>query len=147
MPTWTDVEDEARPRSVDGTVVAAVLVDLRETQDVVLVNARADGELNDAVVDRIAVDLASQRPDRRRSRRCPGRRGRAAGRVRWFVLLSALLGFGFVLGISLARGPVAGAGPARPAAGWSDWAWSRWPAPSLLQAGPVRRGCPATTSP
>ena len=61
---WTDDEDEARQAVKDGTAVAAVLVDLRGTQDVVLVNARADGRLNDAVADRIAVDLRIAGPDR-----------------------------------------------------------------------------------
>ena len=107
--TWTDVEDEARSEVLDGTVVAAVLVDLRRTQDVVLVNARADGKLNDAVADRIAAISASH--DRTLTVQEVAQAGaaRAAGRVRWFVGLSALLGFGSVLGISLARGLVAGA--------------------------------------
>jgi hypothetical protein len=106
--TWTDDEDEARSAVLDGTVVAAVLVDLRRTKDVVLVNARADGRLNDAVADRIAAISASHDRTVTVQEVAEAGSGRAAGRVRWFVVLSALLGFGFVLGVSLVRGPVAG---------------------------------------
>jgi hypothetical protein len=104
---WTEDEAEARTAVRDGTVVAAVLVDLRKTRDVVLVNARADGELNDAVVDRIAsVERTHDRTVEVERVAVAGSDG-AADRVRWYVVLSGLLGFGFVLVVSLVRGPVA----------------------------------------
>ncbi|KQW47897.1 hypothetical protein ASC77_15915 [Nocardioides sp. Root1257] len=105
--TWTDDEDEARAAILDGTVVAAVLVDLRTTQDVVLVNARADHALNDAVVESIAsVERAHDRTVTVEELAKEGADG-AAGRVRMHVLLLGAVGFGFVLLISLVRGPVA----------------------------------------
>src|SRR5690242_6571902 len=42
---WTDDADEARAAVRDGRAVAAVLVDLRETRDVVLTDPRQDHEL------------------------------------------------------------------------------------------------------
>ena len=104
---WTDDEDEARQAVKDGTAVAAVLVDLRETEDVVLVNARADGDLNDAVVDQLrSISTSQDRTVRVQQLARAGSAG-AADRVRWFVILTGLLGFGFVLVVSLVRGPVA----------------------------------------
>lgn len=106
-PTWTEDEAEARAAVRSGAAVAAVIVDLRETQDVVLVNARADDALNAAVVERIAaVEKSHDRTVAVREVERTGSGG-AAGRVRLFVLLIGLLGFGFVLVVSLTHGPVA----------------------------------------
>ena len=105
--TWTDDEDEARAAVRDGTAVAAVLVDLRETTDVVLVNARADDDLNQAVVDQIsAVEKTHERTVEVQHVAGSDSDG-AADRVRLFALLCGLVGFGFVLVVSLVRGPVA----------------------------------------
>jgi len=105
--TWIDDEDEARTAVHDGTAVAAVLVDLRETTDVVLVNARADDDLNQAVVDQIsAVEKTHQRTVEVQEVAGTGSDG-AADRVRLFAVLCGLVGFGFVLVVSLLRGPVA----------------------------------------
>lgn len=104
---WTDDEDEARAAVRDGTAVAAVLVDLRETTDVVLVNARADDDLNQAVIDQIsAVEKTHDRTVEVQDVAGSGSDG-AAGRVRLFAVLCGLVGFGFVLVVSLVRGPVA----------------------------------------
>ncbi|WP_028643917.1 DUF4185 domain-containing protein [Nocardioides sp. URHA0020] len=105
--TWTDDDAEARAAVRDGRAVVAVLVDLRNTQDVVLVNARADRDLNAAVIDSLtAVADARNRTIVVRELARHDSDG-AAGRVRLFVLLTGLLGFGFVLVVSLVRGPVA----------------------------------------
>jgi hypothetical protein len=104
---WTDDEDEARAAVRDGTDVAAVLVDLRVTTDVVLVNARADDDLNQAVVDQIsAVEKTHERTVEVQHVADSGSDG-SADRVRLFALLCGLVGFGFVLAVSLVRGPVA----------------------------------------
>jgi uncharacterized protein DUF4185 len=105
--TWTEDEPTARAAVRDGTVVAAVLVDLTETEDVVLVNRGADRDLNAAVVDRVAS--IEETHDRTITVQQVGRSGSgdAAGRVRRYVALCGLLGFGFVLVVSLIRGPVA----------------------------------------
>jgi len=105
---WTADPDRAREAVRSGEAVAAVLVDLSQTRDVVLVNGGADPALNDAVVDRISsVEKARGRTVEVRRLTRPGTAG-AEVDIRTYVLLCGLLGFGFVLGISFARGPVAG---------------------------------------
>lgn len=103
---WTDDPDLARAAVRDGTAVAALLVDLRETRDVLLVNPRHDPDLTDAVTDRLtAVEKAR---DRRLEVRPVVTSGAdAAQRVRWYVVLCGLLGFGYAVLVSLVRGPVA----------------------------------------
>lgn len=104
--TWTDDADEARAAVQDGTVVAAVLVDLRETRDVVLVNPRNDHELNQAVIARIdTIEQARDRTTTVQQVRVTG--SDAADRVRLQVLLCGLIGFGYAVVVSLVRGPVA----------------------------------------
>jgi len=104
---WTADADDARRAVRDGDAVAAVLVDLPRTRDVVLVNRGADPELNDAVVARITAVEAAR--DRTVEVELVGPHGTAGadGRIRWYVVLCGLLGFGFVLAASLVRGPVA----------------------------------------
>lgn len=104
--SWTDDADEARQAVRDGSVVAAVLVDLRGTRDVVLVNPRHDPDLNRAVLARIdAVEQARDRTTTVQQVRVTG--SDAADRVRLLVLLCGLIGFGYVVVVSLVRGPVA----------------------------------------
>ncbi|MBC2931610.1 DUF4185 domain-containing protein [Nocardioides sp. zg-1228] len=110
--TWTDDEDEARSAVHDGTAVAAVLVDLRTTRDVVLVNARADAALNDAVTDRLETISASR--DRTFAvEELAVEDSDAAERVRWFVLLAGVLGLGVALVLSLVRGRAGGSDRSR----------------------------------
>jgi len=104
--TWTDDAADARSAVQDGSVVAAVLVDLRETRDVVLVNPRNDHELNKAVVARVdSIEQARDRTTEVQQVRATG--ADAADRVRLQVLLCGLVGFGFAVAVSLVRGPVA----------------------------------------
>lgn len=104
---WT-ADPLAADRAVrDGEAVAAVLVDLPATHDVVLVNGGADPALNQAVVDRItAIEEARDRTVEVRELTRPGTSG-AETAIRTYVLLCGLLGFGFVLAVSMVRGPVA----------------------------------------
>jgi hypothetical protein len=86
--------------------VAAVLVDLRETADVVLVDPRADGHLNDAVIERVrAVETSRDRT--LTVERIATTGSSTTATVRWYVVLCALLGLGFALVVSLTRGHVA----------------------------------------
>ena len=103
--TWTDEEEKARAAVRDGTAVAAVLVDLRETPT-----------SSSSVRGRTTASTTpwSPRSPRRAARdrtvevqQVAEGEADAAARVRWFVLLCGLVGFGFVLVISLVRGPVA----------------------------------------
>ena len=104
---WTDDAAAAREAVRSGRSVAAVLVDLRETHDVVLVNGGADPELNAAVADRLAsIEKARDRTVEVRELTRPGT-AEAEVSIRDYVLLCGLLGFGFVIAISLVRGPVA----------------------------------------
>ena len=104
---WT-ADPLAADRAVrDGEAVAAVLVDLPATHDVVLVNGGADPALNQAVVDRItAIEEARDRTVEVRELTRPGTSG-AETAIRTYVLLCGLLGFGFVLAVSMVRGPAA----------------------------------------
>ncbi|QWF21946.1 DUF4185 domain-containing protein [Nocardioides sp. LMS-CY] len=103
---WTDDPDEARAAVRDGTSVAAILVDLRETRDVLLVNPRHDPDLTDAVTDRlVAVEKARGRTLEVRPVVTSG--ADAAERIRRYVMLCGLLGFGYAVVVSLMRGPVA----------------------------------------
>jgi hypothetical protein len=104
---WTEDPVAARQAVLDGDAVAAVIVDLTATEDVVLVNARADQDLNEAVLAQVAsVEQARDRTIAVQRIAIAGSEG-AADRVRLFVLLAGLLGFGFVLVVSMVRGPVA----------------------------------------
>lgn len=104
---WTADEDVARAAVRSGDAVAAVLVDVAATRDVVLVNGGADHALNTAVVDRItAVEEARGRTVEVRELTLPGAVG-AESAIRTYVLVCGMLGFGLVLGVSLVRGPVA----------------------------------------
>jgi hypothetical protein len=105
-PTWTDDASAARAAVVDGDAVAAVLVDLRGTHDVVLVNGHNDAELNDAVVQEIRTIERTR--DRTFDVESVGATASdAADRLRLYVLLCGGLGFGSVLVLSLVRGPIA----------------------------------------
>lgn len=102
--TWVDDADQAEQDVRDGTVQAAVLVDLRETEDVVVVGAWADPDLNRAVVDRIeAVERSHHRTVHVVERDQDWSDG--AARVRLVTLVSALMGFLYVVAVSLLRGP------------------------------------------
>jgi Domain of unknown function (DUF4185) len=105
---WTDSADDARAAVNDGTAVAAVLVDLSGTADTVLVNPTSDPTLNQAVVDRLTGVEKSQGRTVQVKTTSRGTAGDdASGRVRLFILLCGLVGFGVVVAISLVRGPVA----------------------------------------
>jgi hypothetical protein len=103
---WTADPDRARAAVHDGVVVAAVLVDLPETTDVVLVNPRQDPALTDAVTDRIAA-LEEARGRTIDVRPVVTSGSDAAERLRLHVLICGLLGFGYAVAVSLLRGPVA----------------------------------------
>ena len=106
--TWTGSDQAAREAVADGTVVAAVLVDLRETRDVVVVSAYADPALADAVTDRLrSVEDSRERTFELVAVPAAADGSDAADRVRLFVVLCGLAGFGAVVVVSLLRGPVA----------------------------------------
>ncbi|WP_133059054.1 MULTISPECIES: DUF4185 domain-containing protein [unclassified Nocardioides] len=105
--SWTEDVDEARAAVRDGAAVAAVLVDLRTTHDVVLVNARNDRDLNRAVADRLTSIGTARERTTEVQEIAPSADDDPAGRVRVFVLLCGLFGFGAVVAISLVRGPFA----------------------------------------
>ncbi|MGB0100278.1 MAG: hypothetical protein WBP61_08355, partial [Nocardioides sp.] len=105
--SWTDDPAAARAAVRDGRAVAAVLVDLSETQDVVVVNARSDGDLNDAVTDRLAAVGKAQGRTLEVREIAQADADGAAGRIRLVLLLCGLLGFGVTVAISLGRGPIA----------------------------------------
>ncbi|KHL17049.1 uncharacterized protein DUF4185 [Mumia flava] len=106
----TDDADAARADVADGTAVASIEVDLAGTQDTLVVNRHTDDALADAVrkqidaleqsygrtvtVEEVTADGVGPAP--------PGR-----GHAYALVLSAILLGFGTVVVISLARGPVA----------------------------------------
>ncbi|MBZ5737905.1 DUF4185 domain-containing protein [Nocardioides mangrovi] len=104
--TWTDDAADARGQVEDGEVVAAVLVDLRGTRDVVLVHAALDDDLTDAVVDRVRAVEKSRDRTVEVQRLAPSDAG-GASRIRWYALCCGLLGLAFALAVSLTRGPVA----------------------------------------
>lgn len=94
----------ARAAVSDGTVVAALLVDLRGTRDTLVLNPDRDKRLNAAVVNRVrAVETGRHRTLRL------SKVGAGAGQQHAydFVLAGSVLGFLLILVISLARGPVA----------------------------------------
>lgn len=103
---WTADPDQAVAAVRDGEAVAAVLVDLQETQDVLLVDPRQDPALTDAVTEQVAaVEQARDRTIEVRPVVTSG--SDAAERLRLRVLLCGLLGFGYAVVVSLLRGPVA----------------------------------------
>lgn len=105
--TWTDDEDEARQRVDDGDAVLAVLVDLRTTEDVVVVDARGDADLNQAALARVrSVEKSWGRTARLEPVGDDGAGG-SLGRIRWYVALCGLLGLAYSLVVSLVRGPMA----------------------------------------
>ena len=136
--TWTDDTDQARTAVRDGTAVAAVLVDLRTTRDVVLVDARADAALNDAVTDRLAAISASRDRTFAVEELAP-EDADAADRVRWFVLLAGALGLGFALALSLVRGRAGGSDRARVLPGLAALAGVAVAGASVLQLAPGTR--------
>jgi len=109
---WLDDGVAAREAVRDGEAVAALLVRLAGTEDLLVVHAQGDATLNDAVADRVAALEAARdrtvkvtevtRPDRVDAGHSTG-----AQEVRRMVLLCVALGGGFVLVVSFARGPVA----------------------------------------
>lgn len=103
---WTDDPGRARAAVRDGTAVAALLVDLRETHDVLLVNPRNDPSLTEAVADRL-IEIERARDRTLEVRPVVEGDADAAERVRWYVVLCGLLGFGYAVLVSLVRGPVA----------------------------------------
>lgn len=109
---WTADTDRAKEAVRDGDAVASVVVDLPGTDDVVMVNGGADPALNDALVERItSIEKSRGRSVEVRELTRPGTAG-AEDDIRTYVLLCGLLGFGFVLAVSMVRGPVAGSATA-----------------------------------
>lgn len=104
--TWTDDPAEARADVRSGRAIAAVLVDLRRTRDVVVVDASTDADLADAVVDHVG-SIERSRDRTVTVERVGSAEPGAAGRVRLYVVLCGLLGFGYAVVVSLVRGPVA----------------------------------------
>lgn len=104
---WTADPARARAAVRDGDVVAAVLVDLRETRDVVLLDRGRDDDLNRALVDEFASIEKARGRTVEVQRLGPAAADGADGRIRVYLLLCGLAGFGFVLVVSLVRGPVA----------------------------------------
>lgn len=103
--------EQARAEVVGGTSVAALVIDLRGTRDVVYLNPAQDGALNEAVEAQaraisesygrtLDVDLvgAADLGDR-----APG----LSDQIDNFTLATSVLGFAIVLIISFVRGPIA----------------------------------------
>lgn len=104
--TPTGDEDAARQAVEDGTVVAALVVDLRGTTDQAYVDPARDPALTEAVLDRLrAVEQTYERTVE--VREVAAAAPDQAAHVDNLVLLSTLGGFVTVLLISLVRGPVA----------------------------------------